>query len=85
MKFWGSQNKTAFWGRGGGEGLNSRGLIGLSVLILILSISACDLRMESPLVEEIRERGTLVVLTRNAPTTFYEDRDQRSLGFEQDI
>ena len=57
----------------------------LGVLALALPLAACDLRLESPTIKEIRERGTLIVLTRNAPTTYYEDRDQRTLGFEHDL
>jgi len=59
-----------------------RMLLGISVM---LSISGCDLRLERPMVEEIRERGALLVVTRNTPTTYYEGRDQKTVGFEHDL
>lgn len=34
---------------------------------------------------EIRESGQMIVLTRNAPTTYYEDRDGEIVGFEHDM
>ncbi|MBF0371073.1 MAG: membrane-bound lytic murein transglycosylase MltF [Magnetococcales bacterium] len=55
------------------------GLLGSSLLV------GCDLRLRQPVVEEIRERGSLVVLTRNAPTTYFENRDQQKAGFEHDL
>ncbi|MBF0455431.1 MAG: membrane-bound lytic murein transglycosylase MltF [Magnetococcales bacterium] len=58
------------------------GVWGLGVMLLI---SGCDLRLERPMVEEIREKGSLVVVTRNAPTTYYEGRDQKIVGFEHDL
>ncbi len=42
-----------------------------------------DLRTLS--VDDIRRRGELVVLTRNAPTTVYEDRDGLLAGPEHDL
>ena len=35
--------------------------------------------------EAIREAGELVVLTRNAPTTYYVDRHDKPSGFEHDL
>lgn len=62
------------------------GFLMLSFLVgIALALSGCDLRMERPLVERIRKRGGLVVLTRNAPTTYYEGRDQHIQGFEHDL
>ncbi len=55
------------------------------VLPLLLLLTACDLRIETPTIERIRERGALVVLTRNAPTTYYMGRDQEPEGFEHDL
>lgn len=47
------------------------GLLGLALLALVLA--GCD-RPPSAL-DDIRRSGKLVVLTRNAPTTYYEGRD----------
>ncbi|HEY5648093.1 MAG TPA: membrane-bound lytic murein transglycosylase MltF, partial [Nitrospiria bacterium] len=38
-------------------------------------ISGCQPASKAGLLEEIRKRGTLIVLTRNSPTTYYEVRD----------
>ncbi len=85
MNFWRSGYGMVNLVNGCMEPSAGRVLTGLMTIVVAFLTAACDLRMESPLVEEIRERGRLVVLTRNAPTTFYEDRDQRSLGFEHDL
>jgi len=34
---------------------------------------------------QLRESGELIVLTRNAPTTYYEGRDEELEGFEYDL
>jgi membrane-bound lytic murein transglycosylase F len=57
-------------------------ILGISAALMI---SGCDLRLERPMVEEIRERGALIVVTRNTPTTYYEGRDQKIVGFEHDL
>ncbi|MBF0446801.1 MAG: membrane-bound lytic murein transglycosylase MltF [Magnetococcales bacterium] len=55
------------------------------MVAIMLTTSGCDLRLERPLVEVIRERGKLIVVTRNSPTTYYEGRDQKMVGFEQEL
>ncbi len=58
---------------------------------LPLLLSACDpaetnsAQAASRSLEEIREAGTLVVVTRNAPTTWYIGRDGESTGPEHDL
>ncbi|MBF0311740.1 MAG: membrane-bound lytic murein transglycosylase MltF, partial [Magnetococcales bacterium] len=54
-------------------------------LLVAALLAGCDLRPEIPGVERIRERGELVVLTRNAPTTYYLGRNQDPEGFEHDL
>lgn len=65
------------------------GFVPLAVLVgclgLAFVLSACDWRMESPKIAKIRERGVLIVATRNAPTTYYLGRDQMPEGFEHDL
>ncbi|MBZ2188715.1 membrane-bound lytic murein transglycosylase MltF [Alcanivorax sp. JB21] len=39
----------------------------------------------SPALQAIKDSGTLVVLTRNAPTTHFIDRDDQPIGFEHDL
>ncbi|MEO5377371.1 MAG: membrane-bound lytic murein transglycosylase MltF [Magnetococcus sp. DMHC-6] len=51
----------------------------------LLLFAGCDLRLQRPVVENIRKRGEIRVLTRNAPTTYYEGQDQEFLGFEHDL
>ena len=43
--------------------------------LMLLSLAACDPGPGRAQLADIRERGELHVLTRNAPTTWYEDRD----------
>ncbi len=43
--------------------------------LLLISLGACDPGPGRGQLADIRERGELHVLTRNAPTTWYEDRD----------
>ena len=60
-------------------------LSGATILLAIL-LSACD--RHTPLdasPEGIRAHGELVVLTRNAPTTYFIDRDDMPTGFEYDL
>jgi len=51
------------------------------LLLLAASLSACG---DEPYLKRIQEQGKLVVVTRNAPTTYYEDRDGAT-GFEFDL
>ncbi|MEG3639539.1 membrane-bound lytic murein transglycosylase MltF [Magnetococcus sp. PR-3] len=52
--------------------------------LLVLTLSGCDLSMHRPIMDEIRDSGMLRVVTRNAPTTYYQGRD-RVEGFEHDL
>ena len=49
------------------------------VFVIAICLSACDMRPD--VLSDIREKGYLLVLTRNAPTTYYEGRDGPD-GFE---
>ncbi len=63
---------------------------GIMVMLSLLLISACT-QPKNPAqkptrsLNEIKESGTLVVLTRNAPTTYYVGRDGEPTGFENDM
>ncbi len=50
----------------------------LVALTLVASVSSCR---QSTTVERIRQQGVLKVVTRNAPTTYYQDRNGPT-GFE---
>ncbi len=53
----------------------------LVACLAALMLYACSI--PEPLVERIRKGGELVVITRNSPTTYYEDRDgYRGLEYE---
>lgn len=54
-------------------------LLGFGLLVVLLG--GCS---GEPYLERIREKGKLVVVTRNAPTTYYEGRDGPT-GFEYDL
>ncbi len=61
------------------------------IAVVLMLSSACDRheanadQAPSRSLEEIRESGTLVVVTRNAPTTWYIGRDGESTGPEHDL
>ena len=57
------------------------------VLILLGAIAAAFLfafLIENPALDEIKRSGKLVVVTRNAPTTYYELHDENT-GFEYEL
>ena len=62
-----------------------------SALVLTPALAGCDTRetntRQQPArsLAEIRDSGTLVVLTRNAPTTWYIDREGEPTGPEHDL
>ena len=65
-----------------------RGFAVLAVTVLLLS--GCESRQneaqqETRTLEEIVESGKLIVLTRNAPTTMYTDREEKQTGPEYDL
>ena len=56
----------------------------------LLLLSACEAKLneaqkDTRSLEEIQSSGKLVVLTRNAPTTQYTDRDEKQSGPEYDL
>jgi peptidoglycan lytic transglycosylase F len=51
-------------------------------IFLLLLLTSCSIPV--PLLEQIKQKGELVVLTRNSATTYYEDRDGLA-GFEYDL
>lgn len=60
------------------------------IVVVLLLLSACDSKpneaqKDTRSLEEIKDSGTLVVLTRNAPTTLYTDRDEKQAGPEHDL
>ena len=62
--------------------LRLRHSVWLLATVLILLLSACG---EQPTaLERVREEGVLRVITRNSPTTYYQDRNGET-GFEYDL
>lgn len=53
------------------------------VLPLCFSLSGCG--EKDPVLKDIREQGRLVVLTRNAPSTYYLGPDDNPAGFEYEL
>jgi membrane-bound lytic murein transglycosylase F len=56
----------------------------------LLVLSACDAKLnesqkDTRSLREIQDSGKLVVLTRNAPTTLYTDREDKQSGPEYDL
>ena len=59
---------------------------GLVIAAALLTLVGCDRQRPLPTsLDAIRDGGTLVVLTRNAPTTYFIDRDEQAIGFEHDL
>ena len=58
-------------------------------LIMLFALAGCDNQPagdgSARSVSAIKESGTLIVLTRNAPTTWYIGRDGESAGIEHDM
>lgn len=52
------------------------------LVLLVLALTACT--GDGAYIKRIQEEGKLVVVTRNAPTTYYEGRDGAT-GFEYDL
>ena len=59
--------------------------IKICLLTVTFFISSCDQSAELSLIEKIKQRGSLVVLTTNLPTTYYYDRDNQPAGPEYDM
>ncbi|WP_018954072.1 membrane-bound lytic murein transglycosylase MltF [Thioalkalivibrio sulfidiphilus] len=58
----------------------------LALVLAVAGLSGCERAPHtSPELAAIEQRGELVVLTRNAPTTYYFDRDGEPAGFEYDL
>tara|TARA_R110002051_G_scaffold207593_1_gene273488 strand:- start:129992 stop:131533 length:1542 start_codon:yes stop_codon:yes gene_type:complete len=55
----------------------------LSTLLCALLLSACE-QPQPPRLQQIKEDGTLRVVTRNSPTTYYQDR-HGSTGLEYEL
>ena len=60
------------------------------IAFALLLLSACEAKLneaqkDTRSREEIQSSGKLVVLTRNAPTTLYTDREEKKSGPEYDL
>lgn len=66
-------------------------LVVAATLAALVAVAGCDFQAENPgqvetrALEQIKADGTLVVLTRNAPTTYYIDRHGQPAGPEYDL
>ena len=66
------------------KSINKRLAVSLIILFCCLYISVVLILFPRSSLEEIKKNKELIVLTRNAPTTYYEGRDGKS-GFEYDL
>ncbi|NOQ15437.1 MAG: transporter substrate-binding domain-containing protein, partial [Methyloprofundus sp.] len=55
----------------------------LFLIFPALILSSCS--ESDPVINDIRSQGKLIVLTRNAPTTYYLGADDAPAGFEYDL
>lgn len=60
-------------------------LINLFIFIMLLSSVLISCSESDPIINDIRRQGKLIVLTRNAPTTYYLGSDDIPTGFEYDL
>ncbi|MDF1763910.1 MAG: membrane-bound lytic murein transglycosylase MltF [Oleibacter sp.] len=54
-----------------------------SAILLVLSV-ALSSSIRTPLLEQLKERGSITVVTRNSPTAYYEDRNGPT-GYEYEL
>ncbi|MCG8427918.1 MAG: membrane-bound lytic murein transglycosylase MltF [Chromatiales bacterium] len=54
------------------------------LILSILSLTLFSCSIPTPLIERIKEEGTLLVITRNSPTTYYHD-EKGPKGFEYEL
>ena len=59
--------------------------VSLTILLLAALLTACDSPDPKFSMDGIRSQGELIILTRNAPTVYYIDRDDQGAGFEHDL
>ena len=57
----------------------------VACVIILCAFLSCDSDSGSRSLRDIKNSGKLVVITRNAPTTYYEDRDGSMAGFEYEM
>jgi len=57
----------------------------LTVLLLCAAIAGCDIKPPPKPVPPAQQSGELVVITRNSPTTYYEDAEGKQAGLEHDL
>lgn len=54
-------------------------------LPLLLTLLTAGCSESDPVMQDIRKQGKLIVLTRNAPTSYFHDADDAPAGFEYDL
>ncbi len=55
------------------------------VVLLLTGLGGCDFTVPPKPVLPVQQTGELVVLTRNSPTTYYEDAEGHLAGIEHDL
>lgn len=53
-------------------------------IAIVAALLAITLQQGSSLLDQIQQKGTLTIITRNSPTTYFQDKDQTS-GFEYEL
>lgn len=56
-----------------------------SALLLSTALAGCNLKPLPKPVPPVQQSGELVVITRNSPTTYYEDAEGKLAGLEHDL
>lgn len=54
-------------------------------VVILLPVCSCDMSLFTTSLDKIKESGEVVVITRNAPTSYYENNDGEFEGLEYDM
>jgi membrane-bound lytic murein transglycosylase F len=84
VELWYTPGMTTGWNNCPRRFHSGVGII-LACLILQGTFLSCGPNDGSRSLRDIKSSGRLVVITRNAPTTYYEDRDGSMTGFEYEM
>ena len=66
-------------------GQTSRMRIWVLAVLLCAGLAGCDFKPPPKPVPPVQQSGELVVITRNSPTTYYEDAEGKLAGLEHDL
>lgn len=57
----------------------------ITAALVCTFLAGCDFKLPSEPLPPVQQSGELVVITRNSPTTYYEDAEGEQVGVEHDL